>query len=130
MVLAWSSARAILCSTAHRPPPTAHRLLPTAHCYLRLLPHHLPQQGLHGVGHLLRRVGAEVVGADHQDGDLGLDPVELAVGDPPEDVLGAVAPDAEVGRVARGVVALPDLDRAVALLVLARPALRDRVAEE
>ena len=38
---------------------------------------------------------------------LGVDAVDLAVVDPPEDVLGAVAADAEVGGVPRGVVPLP-----------------------
>ena len=40
-----------------------------------------------------------VVGADHEDDDLGLDALELAVLDPPQDVLGPVAADAEVGRI-------------------------------
>ena len=39
---------------------------------------------------------------------LGSMPVELAVLNPPEDVLGPVAADAEVGRVARAVEPLPD----------------------
>ncbi len=63
-----------------------------------------------------------VVGADHEHDDLGLDAVELAVLDPPEDVLGPVAADAEIGRVPRPVEPLPD--RVVV------PALRDRIAEE
>ena len=49
------------------------------------------------VGDLLGGVAAGVIGADHEDGDLGLDAVEFAVLDAPEDVLGAVAADAEVG---------------------------------
>src|SRR5206468_5766031 len=44
--------------------------------------------------------------------------------EPPEDVLGPVAADPEVGRLARGVVASPDV------LAGPLPALRDRVAEE
>src|SRR5206468_1158135 len=43
------------------------------------------------------RVGLDVVGAEQEHDDLGGDAVELAVGDAPEDVLGAVAADAEVG---------------------------------
>ena len=65
--------------------------------------------GLDALGDLVGGVGAGVVGADHQDDDLGADAVELAVLDPPEDVLGAVAADAEVGRVAGAVVPLPDV---------------------
>ena len=57
---------------------------------------------LDAVGDLVGGVGADVVGADHQHDDLGVDPVDLAVLEPPEDVLGAVAADAEVGGVARG----------------------------
>ena len=65
--------------------------------------------GGHAVGDRLGGVRAGVVGADHQDDDLGVDPLDLAVLEPPEDVLGPVAADPEVGRLARGVEALPDL---------------------
>jgi hypothetical protein len=42
-------------------------------------------------------VAADVVGADHQDDDFGVDVVEFAMGEAVEDVLGFVATDAEVG---------------------------------
>jgi hypothetical protein len=51
-----------------------------------------------------------IVGANHDDGDLGLDAVELALFKPPEDVLGAVAADAEVDDLA---VAMPTINQLV-----------------
>ena len=74
------------------------------------------------LGDLLGRGRAGVVRADHQHDDLRLDAVELAVLDTPEDVLGPVAADAEVGRVPGPVEPLPD--------VIIIPPLRDRIAEE
>jgi len=65
----------------------------------------------------------EVVRADEQHDRPRRDAVELAVPDPPEDVLGAVADDAEVGRLPAAEVALP------VRLELALPVLGDRVAE-
>ena len=53
--------------------------------------------------------GAGVVGAEHEDGDLGLDAVEFAVLDPPDDVLGLVAADAEVGGLVFTVERFPDM---------------------
>ena len=64
----------------------------------------------------------KVVGADHEHRHFGTDPVELAILDPPQDMLGAVASNAEIGGVARPVVALPD-----SVVV---PTLRDRVAQK
>ena len=65
-----------------------------------------------------------VVRPDHDDGDLGLDLFKLAVFNPPEDVLGAVAVDAEVDDLAFAVKFLPDIFAATL------PALRDGVADE
>ena len=67
---------------------------------------------------------AEIVGADHQHGQLGLDAVEFAVLQAPEDVLRLIAADAEVGGFERTVVLFPNL------LAAAAPAVGDRVAEE
>jgi hypothetical protein len=47
---------------------------------------------------LLAGSAAAVVRADHEHDELGLDAFELAVLDPPQHVLRAVAADAEVGR--------------------------------
>jgi len=44
--------------------------------------------------HLLPSLFVGIVGADHDDGDPGLDAVKLAVFKTPEDVFGAVAADA------------------------------------
>ncbi len=63
-----------------------------------------------------------VIRADHEHDHLGLDAVELAVLDSPEDVLGPVAADAEIGRVPGPVEPLPDL--------VIIPPLGDRIAEE
>ena len=65
-----------------------------------------------------------IVGADHDDGGLGLDAIELAMFKAPEDVLDAVAADAEVDDFALAVKFLPHV-RAPAF-----PALRDGVADE
>ena len=83
----------------------------------------LMHDGGDSLGDLVGRAAAGVVGADHQHDDLGLDALELAVLNPPEDVLGPVAADAEVGRLARAVEPLPRFLGAV-------PALGDRVAQE
>lgn len=76
------------------------------------------------VGDLFGRVRAGVVGADHDDGELGLNAVDVAVVEPPEDVLGAVAADAEVDGVTRGVGLGPNLFSGPF------PALGDGVADE
>src|SRR5258706_2301316 len=60
-----------------------------------------------------------IVGADHDNGDPGLDAIELALFKAPEDVLGAVAADAEVDDPALAVKFLPDIFAA------ALPGLRD-----
>jgi len=69
-------------------------------------------------------VAAEVVGADHHDEDLGLHAVELAIFQAPQDVLGAVAADAEVFGVPARELFLPDL------LAAAMPAVSDRIPDE
>ena len=65
-----------------------------------------------------------IVGADHHDGDFGLDAVELAVLKTPEDVLGAVAADAHVDGLAPTVKFLPHI------FARAFPDFRDGVADE
>ena len=52
----------------------------------------------------------DVVGADHQDRDPGMNPVDLTVLDSPEDMLRAVAADPEIGRVTGPVEPLPQLN--------------------
>ena len=68
-------------------------------------------------------LGAAVVGADHENDDLGFDAVELTVLDAPEDVLGSVAADPEVGWGVFSEGSLPDC-------ALASPTCGDGVAEE
>jgi len=48
-----------------------------------------------------------VVGANQNDGDLGMKSVDFAVLDSPENVRGGVAAESEVQRLARGVELLP-----------------------
>ena len=61
-------------------------------------------EGFHSAGdvgdlRLVRRLAAEVVRAGEDHDDLGVDAVEFAVGETPEDVLNAVGTPAEVGGV-------------------------------
>ena len=72
---------------------------------------------------------ADVVGADHQDDDLGVDVVEFAMGEAVEDVLGAVAADAVVGGFEVGEFLGPDILAAM-LGVGALPVVGDGVAFE
>jgi hypothetical protein len=67
---------------------------------------------------------AGVVGADHDDDQVGRQSVEVAVIETPQHVLGAIAADAEVGGVARGVKLLPHLAPG------AFPRLGDRITDE
>ena len=68
---------------------------------------------------------AGIVGADHDDGELGVFLIlEVAVLETPDDVLGAVAGDAEVEGVFVGVVLFPDAFSG------SFPALGDGVADE
>ncbi len=76
------------------------------------------------LGDLRSRVGTGVVGADHQHDRLGLDAVEVAVLHAPEDMLRAVAADAEVGGLQRRVAFGPDG------FARAAPALGDGIAKE
>ena len=80
--------------------------------------------GLDAIGGLLRvgRVVADVVGPDHDDDDFGGEADQFAVGEPPEDVFGAVAAEPEVGGLERGEVFFPG--------GLAFPPLSDGIAEE
>jgi hypothetical protein len=66
---------------------------------------------------------AGVVGADHEDGEFGFEAVIVAVFQAPEDVLGAVAADAEVGGFVGGPGFVPKFFGAF-------PALGDGVAKE
>lgn len=65
-----------------------------------------------------------VVGTDHQDDGLGLESVEVAMLEAPEDVLGAVTADAEVGGLEPSPGLFPDG------LALTVPTVGDRVTEE
>ena len=51
---------------------------------------------------------AGVVGADHQHGDFGLDIGQVAMLQSPDHVLGSVAAETQVDRLAIGVELLPD----------------------
>ena len=86
----------------------------------------LVHDGADAVHDLLRGVvfAVGIVGPDHHHGRLGLETREVAVVETPEDVLGAIATDAQVDGVALGVVLGPDL------LALPFPTLRDGVADE
>ena len=56
----------------------------------------LGDDGLDAVGDLFRRIRARIVGADHDDGNLGRDALDIAVVEPPEHMLGAVAAESEI----------------------------------
>src|SRR5208282_3698979 len=77
-----------------------------------------------GLRNVVRGVAVAVVGANHQHDDLGMDAVQLTVFDAPEDVLRAVATDAEVGGVARRVVFVPNRP------AFAAPVVSDGIALE
>src|ERR1039458_3826790 len=66
----------------------------------------------------------DVVDADEDDGDFGLEPVHVAVVQAPEHVLGVVAADAQVQRMTRGGILGPER------FAIAFPALGDGVADE
>ena len=83
----------------------------------------LVDDGLDPLGDLGLVVAAEVAPSHLEDDHPGLDPVQLAVVEPPEDVLGLVAADPEVRGLAGGVVLRPCRRRP-------QPAGGDRVAEE
>ena len=79
-----------------------------------------------GIGVAVRAilVFAGVVGADHDDRDLGLDAVKLSLLKAPEDVFGAVAAHAKVDDLARAVKFRPDI------LAATFPTLGDGIADE
>src|SRR6185437_7248006 len=79
---------------------------------------------LHAFRDLVRRIGAAVVGADHQHDDFRINAVEFAVFNAPENVLGAIPADAEIGGVTRTVKLLPDVFSTTA------PKIRDGIAHE
>ena len=80
----------------------------------------------HAIDHLLGAVAAvaRVVRSDHDDSNLGVDIFNVAVVEPPQDMLCSIATDAKVHGVALDVILLPDR------LALAFPAVRDRVADK
>jgi hypothetical protein len=81
--------------------------------------------GFNALGNLLGAVTAHVIGTDHNHSNLGFDAVQFAVLDAPEDVLRAVAADAEVRGLERGKILVPGR-----LGIAAAPGLSDRVAQE
>src|SRR4029453_3613233 len=52
-------------------------------------------------------ITAAVVLTDHHDGEFGRDAVDVAVVEAPQDVFGAIPADAQIQRVAGGIVAVP-----------------------
>ena len=65
-----------------------------------------------------------VVRADHDHGQLGMQALEVAVIEPPQDVLGLIAADAEIQSMPFLVVFLPNFFAAPF------PTMRDRIANE
>jgi putative membrane-bound dehydrogenase-like protein len=80
----------------------------------------------HTLGNLFGGVvfAVGIVRADHEDGGFWTEAVDIAVVETPEDVLGAIAADAEIDGVIFGVILFPHF------LARAFPALRDRVADK
>src|SRR5262249_32812775 len=79
--------------------------------------------GFDAVGDLPGRMTRDIIRADHDDRRFGIEVVEfVAVGDPPKDVAGLIAADAEVHRLEGAEILLPS--------VLTFPRVRDRIAEE
>ena len=77
---------------------------------------------------LIAGLRAHVVGAGQQDDHLGIDAIELAVLEPPQDVLRAVRAPAEVGRIPAVEVLLPVGDEVG--VVGRAPSAHDRIALE
>jgi hypothetical protein len=73
---------------------------------------------------LFAGVAAGVVGANHQHRGLRLDAVDIAMIEPPQHMLRAIAADAEVHGIPLGVKLFPHL------LALSFPTLRDRIADQ
>ena len=65
-----------------------------------------------------------IVGADHHDRDLGPERIQIAAGQPPDDVLGPVAAKSQVDCLAVAIVFFPGR------FAVVFPALGDRVADE
>ncbi len=79
--------------------------------------------GLDAVGDLLWRVFG-IVGADEEDSHFGMQPGEVHMVEPPEDILGRVGEDAKIESVSHGVSFVPDG------LARPEPAVGDRIADE
>lgn len=58
-------------------------------------------------GNLLDRVA--VICSDHEENELGVDPIHLPLGETPEHVLGPVAGNSEIKGTELGIAILPDL---------------------
>ena len=69
------------------------------------------------------RIGATIIRADQEDNDLGADPIEFAIRDTPNDMLGLIAADPEASGLVSAVVVLPDMRDFF-------PLEGDRIAEE
>ena len=89
----------------------------------QLLPQ-LVHDGLHTRGGFLRQAAVGIARSGHHHGQLGRDAINVAMIQPPENVLRAIAADAQVDGVAFAVELLPHR------LACSFPALRDRIADE
>lgn len=91
---------------------------------LRTFLAHIADNLFHAFGDLVRRIRIAVVRPNHQHDDFGIQSVQFAMFDAPDDVLRPVAADAEIRRVPRAVGFLPNI------LAPAAPIVRDGIAHE
>ena len=90
----------------------------------------LVTDGLNTGGNFVRRVQVDIIGADHQDDKPRVHIVELAVREPPENVLGAVPAVAEIDDATSGKESIPLLNSSAPTAYrFAAPEMRDRIAE-
>ena len=67
----------------------------------------LCNHGLDAIGNLRRRVAPGIVRADHENDQLGVDPIDLPMLQSPKNMLGTVSTDAEVEGIQRRVTLSP-----------------------
>ena len=77
------------------------------------------ENGLHSFGNLRSSIRVEVVCSDHEDDQLRLDAIKLAMGNAVQNVLSAIATDAVVEGVSGGVVLSPNV------FSISRPSMSD-----